>query len=162
MNPKHLLAPTLWAASALAGAAQPPDPGAVFTRYVQAVHAADMPAVRALIAPDVERSDFIGCSPEMDNPTCLAFYIEQTVVKPGARIDIVSVDVRGDVLDARLEVHSPFYRQAGVERVVGNDVLRIVNGQIHAFRFVPDFKDAPTATFFGTLGIGPKAGNPKR
>lgn len=51
------------------------------------------------------------------------------------------------------------YEQAGVERVVGNDVLRIVYGRIHAFRFVPDVKDAPTATFFGTLGIGPKAGN---
>ncbi len=159
MNPKHLLAPTLLAASALAGAAQPPDPGTVFTRYVQAVHSADMQTVRALIAPDVERSDFIGCTPQMDNPGCLAFYIEQTVVKPGARLDIVSIDVQGDVLDARLEVHSPFYRQAGVERIVGNDVLRIVNGQIRAFRFVPDFKDAPTATFFGTLGIGPKAGN---
>ena len=157
MNPKHLLALALLAVPLLA-AAQPTDVRAVFSRYVQAVHAADMPAVRALIAPDVERSDFIGCAPQMDNVSCLALYIEQTVVKPGARIDIVSVEVQGDELSAKLEVRSALYQKAGVERIVGSDVLRIVDGQIRAFRFVPDFKDEPTARFFATLGIGPKAG----
>lgn len=66
------------------GPTSAPSPAEVFDRYVSAVHAADMPAVHALI---------------------------------------------GGVRD----------------------------GRIVAFRFVPDFKDEATATFFGTLGIGPRA-----
>ena len=80
MTHKSLMALPLLAACALARAAAPAEPQAVFDRYVQAVHAADMGAVRALIAPDVERSDYPACTALMDNPTCLALYIDQTVV----------------------------------------------------------------------------------
>lgn len=154
-----MAAPALLAAAALAQAAAPDGPQAVFDRYVQAVHAADMPAVRALIAPDVERSDYVGCTPEMDNPTCLAFYIEQTVVRPRARIRVISLDTRGDELHARLEVRSELYRRAGAERIVGVDALRIADGQIHAFRFIPDFNDEDTASFFASIGIRPQPGS---
>jgi ketosteroid isomerase-like protein len=135
-------------------------PGAVFDRYVAAVHAGDMAAVRALISPDVERSDFVGCRAEMDNPTCLAHYIEATVVKPKARVTERSRSVQGDTIDAVLEVRSPLYTQAGVERILGRDIVRVRDGRIAAFRFVPDFADEPTAVFFGTLGIGPRAARP--
>ena len=154
-----MAAPALLAAAAFAQAAAPDGPQAVFDRYVQAVHAADMPAVRALIAPDVERSDYVGCTPEMDNPTCLAFYIEQTVVRPRARIRVISLDTRGDELHARLDVRSELYRRAGAERIVGVDALRIADGQIHAFRFIPDFNDEDTASFFASIGIRPQPGS---
>lgn len=156
---RPMAAPALLAAAALAQAAAPDGPQAVFDRYVQAVHAADMPAVRALIAPDVERSDYVGCTPEMDNPACLAFYIEQTVVRPRARIRVISLDTRGDELHARLEVRSELYRRAGAERIVGVDALRIADGQIHAFRFIPDFNDEDTASFFASIGIRPQPGS---
>lgn len=133
------------------------SPDTVFDRYVAAVHAGDMATVRALIAPDVERSDFVGCRPEMDNPTCLAHYIEATVVKPQAKLTVVQRRTDGDTVTADLEVRSPLYTQAGAERIVGQDIVRVRNGQIHGFRFVPDFRDEPTAVFFGSLGIGPRA-----
>jgi predicted SnoaL-like aldol condensation-catalyzing enzyme len=160
MKTQHLLASVLLAVAGLANAAQPATPTAVFEQYVQAVHAADMAAVRALIASDVERSDFVGCTPQMDNPACLAFYIEQTVVKPRAQLKVISVQLRGDELHARLEVRSELYRKtAGVERIVGTDVLRITDGKIHAFRFIPDFNDEATASFFASIGIKPPAGS---
>jgi hypothetical protein len=135
-------------------------PAAVFDRYLAAVHAADMPAVRALISPEVERSDFIGCRPEMDNAACLAHYIEATVVKPRARLTELRRGVDGDTVDALVEVRSPLYTQAGLERIVGRDIVRVRDGRIVGFRFVPDFSDEATAAFFGTLGIGPRAMRP--
>ena len=147
MTKKFLMALPLLAACALAHAAAPAEPQAVFDRYVQAVHAADAGAVRALIAPDVERSDY---------PTCLALYIDQTVVQPRARLTVLSVEVRASELTARLEVRSTLYEKAGVERIVGSDVLRIEGGQIRAFRFVPDFTDPATARFFASIGITPR------
>jgi ketosteroid isomerase-like protein len=147
-------------ACAAAGPAPTAPPSEVFDRYVSAVHAGDMQAVRDLISPDVERSDFAGCRPEMDNLTCLAHYIEATVVKPRARITERARSVQGDTVDAVLEVRSPLYTQAGVERILGRDIVRVRNGRIVAFRFVPDFADEPTVTFFGKLGIGPRAAGP--
>ena len=138
-----------------AGATESPD--AVFDRYVAAVHAGDMAAVRALISPDVERSDFGGCRPEMSNPVCLAHYIETTVVQPQARFTVLRRQLDGDTVSAKLEVRSPLYAKAGIERIVGVDVVRVRNDLIHGFRFVPDFSDESTAIFFGTLGIGPRA-----
>lgn len=142
------------------GAMASQTPDAVFDRYVSAVHAADMVAVRALIAPDVERSDFVGCRPEMDNPTCLAHYIEATIVRPRARLTVVNRRLEGETVIADLEVRSLLYTQAGAERIVGQDIVRVRNGLIHGFRFVPNFRDEPTAVFFGTLGIGPRAARP--
>lgn len=150
-----LLGLSIVAASSGAGAAESPD--AVFDRYVAAVHAGDMATVRALIAPDVERSDYVGCRPEMDNPTCLAHYVETTVVQPKARFTVLRRQLDGDTVSARLEVRSPWHSQAGIERIVGTDVVRVRDGLIRGFRFVPDFSDESTAIFFGSLGIGPRA-----
>lgn len=153
---RHSLLGLSFVASASgAGASESPD--AVFDRYVAAVHAGDMATVRALIAPDVERSDFVGCGPEMDNPACLVHYIEATVVKPQAKLTVVQRRTDGDTVTADLQVRSPLYTQAGAERIVGQDIVRVRNGLIHGFRFVPDFRDGPTAVFFGSLGIGPRA-----
>jgi hypothetical protein len=158
----RLLAPMLAAsfvACSTAGPAAAP-PSEVFDRYLSAVHAADMPAVRALISPVVERSDFVGCRPEMDNPACLAHYIETTVVKPGARMTERRRTLEADTVLSDLEVRSPLYLQAGVERILGRDIVRVRDGRIVAFHFVPDFSDEPTAVFFGKLGIGPRAPRP--
>lgn len=158
----HSMLLTLTAAASLAGCAASdpapiPSPAAVFDRYVSAVHAGDMAAVRTLIAVDVERSDFPGCRPEMGNAACLALYIEATVVKPGATITERRRSVDGDTVTADLEVRSPLYARAGAERIVGRDVLRVRDGLIRSFRFIPDFADEPTAVFFGSIGIGPRA-----
>ena len=147
----------LFAVCAATSPAPAPSPAEVFDRYLAAVHAADMAAVRGLISPGVERSDFAGCRPEMDNPACLAHYIETTVLKPRARMTERGRQVQGDTVVSDLEVRSPLYTQAGAERILGRDIVRVRDGRIVGFRFVPDFSDEATATFFGTLGIGPRA-----
>jgi SnoaL-like domain len=152
-----LCAATALTAMAPAAAADA-SPETVFDRYVAAVHAGDMDAVRSLIAPDVERSDFVGCAPAMDNPTCLTHYLRITVVEPKARLTVLRRQSDGDTVSADLEVRSPLCDKAGVQRIVGRDVLRVRGGLISAFRFVPDFGDEQTAVFFATLGIGPRAG----
>ncbi|MEK8080126.1 nuclear transport factor 2 family protein [Pseudomonas sp. XK-1] len=144
------------ATSALAA----PSPTEVFDRYVVAANAGDMTAIRDLIAPDVERSDFVGCSPEMDNPSCLLHYIETTVVAPEGHIRVVRSQVAGEVVTATLELRSTLAKRVGVERILGQDVVRISDGRIKAFHFIPDFADEPTAVFFGSLGIGPRATAP--
>ncbi|HSV46225.1 MAG TPA: nuclear transport factor 2 family protein [Ramlibacter sp.] len=149
------MALSLVAGTSVACAAESPD--AVFDRYVAAVHAGDMATVRALIAPDVERSDYVGCRPEMNNPACLAHYIETTVVLSKAQLTLLGRQLEGDTVSARLEVRSPWHSKAGIDRIVGVDIVRVRNGLIHGFRFVPDFSDESTAIFFGTLGIGPRA-----
>lgn len=47
-----------------------------------------------------------------------------------------------------------------VERIIGRDVVRVENGLIKSLRFMPNFSDEPTAVFFGTVGIGPRAALP--
>lgn len=113
--------------------------------------------MRALISPAVARSDFAGCSPEMGNLACLMHYIETTVVNPQARLTVLHQSVQGPVVDAELEVRSPLYQQAGVERIRGRDVVKVEDGLIVDFHFIPDFRDDATAAFFGKLGIGPRA-----
>jgi hypothetical protein len=134
-----------------------PSPDQVFDRYVAAVHAGDMETVRSLIAPDVERSEFVGCSPAMDNASCLAHYLAVTVVEPKARLTVVRKVLEGDTLSVDVEVRSPLYTKVGVERIVGRDILQVHEGLIRSFRFVPNFEDEPTSIFFGALGIGPRA-----
>ena len=145
---------------AASGASAQPSPAQVLDRYIAAVHAQDMAAVKTLIAPDVQRSDFPGCQPAMDNPACLAHYIQATVVGPKAELKVLRTEVEGEQISALLEVRSALYRRAGADRIMGHDVLRVSDGLIRSFRFVPDFSDASTAMFFGTLGIGPRAPQP--
>lgn len=150
----RLAALTLAAALAAPVAAAPATPDEVFDRYLAAVHAGDMTAVHALISPQVARSDFIGCQAGMDNPTCLAHYIETTIVKPRATVKTLHRSVQGTVVEADLEVRSALYLQAGVERIRGRDVVKVQDGLIVDFHFVPDFGDMATAVFFGKLAIG--------
>jgi hypothetical protein len=43
---------------------------------------------------------------------------------------------------------------------IDTDVVKVGEGKIVFFRFVPDFDDEQTATFFGLIGIGPRADIP--
>ena len=96
----------------------------------------------------------------MDNPTCLLHYIKSTVVDPKSQIQVVRVELSGDVVDASLELRGELTQRAGVERILGRDVVRVEDGLIKAFHFIPDFSDESTAVFFGSLGIGPRASKP--
>jgi hypothetical protein len=151
-------------ASVLLGTGTPalatPSSTEVFNRYIEAANAGDMGTIATLIAPDVERSDFVGCRAEMDNPSCLLHYIKTTVVDPKTNIRVTNIEVAGDVVTATLELRGGLTERAGVERAVGKDVVRITDGRIKAFHFIPDFTDESTAVFFGSLGIGPRAAAP--
>ena len=134
-----------------------PSADVVFKHYVDAIHAQDMRSIRALIAEDVKRSDYIKCTKEMDNLTCLSTYIEDTIVKPGAQISILSSEVQGDQLTASVEIRSPLYQQvAAAERIVGIEKIQVKNGKIYDLHFIPDFKDEATARFFSRIGVKPK------
>jgi hypothetical protein len=145
-----------------AAGAQPASPQQVFDRYVAHVNAGDMTAITALISENVERSDYVRCTAAMSNKACLVAYIDQTVVSVEGRIKTLKSEVRGDTVHALLEVQSKTARGFGLERIVGTDIVRVQGGLITAFRFVPEFADEQTATFFGRLGIGPRAAKPAK
>lgn len=133
------------------------SPEVVFQHYVEAIHAQDMQRIRGLIAKDVQRSDYVKCSAEMDNLTCLTTYIEDTIVKPGAKISILSSEVQGDQLTATVEIRSALYQQvAAAERIVGTEKIQVKNGKIYDLHFIPDFKDEATARFFSRIGVAAK------
>lgn len=127
------------------------SPASFFARYVAAANTGNLAEIRDMISPDVERSDFVGCSPDMDNATCLLHYIQTTIIAPRAHITVLGQTVQGSEVDAQLEVRSALYSQAGSERILGRDVVRVSDGKIVSFRFVPDFSDEPTSRFFSTL-----------
>lgn len=133
------------------------SPAEVFEQYVKAANKGDMATIAGLIAPDVARSDFVGCKAEMDNPTCLLHYIKSTVVDPKSQIQVTRLELSGDVVDASLQLRGELTKRAGVERIIGRDVVRVEGGLIKDFHFIPDFTDESTAVFFGSLGIGPRA-----
>jgi len=153
---RALLATALMCGLAVAAVAQT-APDQVFQQYLVAVKANDKAAVEALIADDVERSDFPACRPEMSNKQCLSLYIDATVLRQAGEITVLRTQVEGDTVRATLELRSALTRRAGVERAVGIDEVRVRQGRIVAFRFVPDFADEPTRRFFASLGIGPGA-----
>ena len=153
----RMLLATLAGFGIAAGAHAQPGPDAVVERYVTAVNGGDMATVRSLIAEEVARSDFVGCTAAMSNKDCLAFYIDTTVVGQHGVIKVMHSEHHGDDVHARLELRTDGTRRAGVERAVGTDVVKVRDGKIVFFRFVPDFADEQTATFFGSLGIGPRA-----
>lgn len=138
-------------------AAAQTSPEQVFQQYLAAVKVHDKTAVEALIADDVERSDFPACRPEMSNKQCLSLYIDATVLSQAGEITVRRTQVEGDTVRATLELRSALTRRAGVERALGTDEVRVRQGRIVAFRFVPDFADEPTRRFFASLGIGPGA-----
>ena len=153
---RALLATALMCGLAVAAVAQT-APDQVFQQYLAAVKANDKAAVEALIADDVERSDFPACRPEMSNKQCLSLYIDATVLRQAGEITVLRTQVEGDTVRATLELRSALTRRTGVERAVGTDEVRVRQGRIVAFRFVPDFADEPTRRFFASLGIGPGA-----
>lgn len=154
---RPLMAALIAGSAAVAGAQTPAGPQQVFERYVAAVNASDMAAVSALISEQVARSDYVRCTPEMDNKACLIAYVKETVVGPQGRIKTLKTEVLGDTVHAQLEVSSKTARDFGLERIKGTDVVQARDGLIVAFHFVPEFADDQTATFFGRLGIGPRA-----
>jgi ketosteroid isomerase-like protein len=132
----------------------------VFDRYVAAAHAADLNAIRTLIADDVVRPDFPACTPAMSNKDCLTLFIDATMVGQHGRLKLLRSEVRGDTVHASVEYRSDLVRKAGVERALGTDIVQVRNGLITAFQFVPDFTDEQTTIFFATRGIVPHTQKP--
>jgi ketosteroid isomerase-like protein len=149
---------TFLAATTPAFPADPPQH--VFDRYVAATDAADLSAVRALIADDVARPDFPACTPAMSNKDCLTLFVEATMVGQHGHLKLLRSEVRGDTVHASVEYRSDLVRKAGVERALGTDIMQVRNGLITAFQFVPDFTDEQTTTFFATRGVVPPARKP--
>ena len=133
----------------LAASAQATDAAALFARYVQVVNAGDKAGLRALIAEDVERSPYRGCTAAMSNRDCLVAYIANTVLDRHGHIKPTeSFGVDGDTIYAGLELRSDNIRAAGVERAFGIDKIRFKNNQIMSLAFLPNLQDAQTKAYF--------------
>jgi ketosteroid isomerase-like protein len=129
---------------------------AVFAKYVKAVNAHDIEALRALIADDVTSPRYRGCVAAMSNRDCLAFYVDTTVMKQHGNIVATdSFGVDGDTMYAGLILTSDTIRNAGVDRAQGMDKITVKNGKITALQFLPNMGDAQTKKWYDIIRTVP-------
>lgn len=136
--------------AANAGAAD--EYAALFAQYVRVVNAGDVAGLRAMIADDVERSDYRACTAAISNKDCLMLYIETTVIRQHGHIEATeSFGIDGGTIYGGLILKSDTIRAAGSERAHGIDMIKVRDGKIAGLKFLPNLQDPQTRKFFDRI-----------
>jgi len=123
------------------------DSEAVLRQFVEAINAGDSEAVVALFTGDAVWERGGRCPPgACVGPVAIRREVEMDV-RDSHRIDVLSLETRGEQSSARIELRTAATRARGVERLVR--VLTIVarDDKISALKFEDDLNDAVTAAF---------------
>ena len=129
-------------------AAAAENPAAAFRAYSDAVNAGDIDALKPLLSPAMSRPPLARCPPAQSGHDCMIGYITETVIQRHGRLATLAVAVTGDTAFATVELRNDMTRTAGIDRIRGTDRVRVKDGLIVAFAFLPDPHDSQTATFF--------------
>ena len=123
------------------------DSEGVLRQFVEAVNAGNPDAVVALFTSEAtwERG---GRCPAGTCAGHAAIRREVEMdVRDGHRIDVLSLETKGDQSTARLELRTAATRARGVERLIRLLTITVRDDKITALRFEDDLSDAVTAAF---------------
>lgn len=136
------------------GAATAPDD--VFREFVEAINAGDRDAAEALLAADATWERGGQCPPgQCMGLERLGQEIERDIANHH-EMKIVSAEVSGDTVTARVELRTDMTRAAGVERIIHIFTATVEDGKIVALRVEIDRSDPETAQFTRQGRQGPQ------
>lgn len=125
---------------------------AVYHAYERALNAGDIKGMMAVIADDAAFNNPGRCKP---NPCrgapVLEAFIKETVIDVRGRLKTVSVTSKPGEVDARVEFTSEKVRASGIDRILGNERWKIVNGKIALFEFAIERADAQSMAYISSL-----------
>jgi hypothetical protein len=130
----------------------------VFVDLVAALNRGDAAAAQSLLREDATWERGGQCGPGQCSGLVRVRQELDRDVAAHHRLDVVSSEVAGNTLNARVELQTDQTRAAGVTRVVQLFEVGIMGGKISSVRVVNDLSDPGTAVFTGQRGGG--GGNP--
>lgn len=131
------------------------DPRSVFETYVRSVNEGDLEAVVDLFADGVSLPAAVqGMYPDEVGRAVVRRYIGEMVIAPNGRLHVERIGVSpdgwvfGDVM-----LTNDIISAMGHDGIRGIDRLRVIDGQIVDFGFMPDILDPSTLSFYAALGM---------
>lgn len=138
-------------------------PVEVFEAYVSGVNSGDIDAVMELFDDDVTAAEMtraIWGKPGDSMKDVLRNYIDSAVIQSDGAIKVLGVVTADAWAYGVIELRSQFVSSLGIERIRGIDELRVRNGLITAFQFIPSVNDEQTMVFSRAAGGGDIPGPP--
>lgn len=145
-----LLAPVLALLAFLTGAvgaSAQDDPASVLQRFQDARNLGDVDGAMALVAPDLSYSGGPACPPASPciGTAALRRDVQLFIADQVYSSSIVSPDVSGTTVHARLASQSPSRSAIGLERTLSDLTAEVRDGQISSWRSGDDATDPQTA-----------------
>ncbi len=123
------------------------DPLSAARRYVEAVNSGDVTAIVALFTDDATVAHGRICTPPcVGDLGAVRRQYEQDVAS-AIKLTIVDSQVSGNTVSIRIELRGIPMRAAGVDRIVGTDVIEVRGDKIASLRYTSDVTDPQTAKF---------------
>src|SRR2546425_2767552 len=146
MNRSFLFA-VLLSCGAVASALAQGDPLSAARRYVDAVNRGDVTEIVALFTDDATVAHGRVCTPPcVGDLAAVRRQYEQDVAN-AVKLTIIDSQVSGNTVSIRIELRGIPMRAAGVERIVGTDVIEVRGDKIASLRYTSDVNDSQTAKF---------------
>src|SRR5256712_11336234 len=137
MNRSFLFA-VLLSCGAVASALAQGDPLSAARRYVDAVNRGDVKEIVALFTDDATVAHGRICTPPcVGDLGAVRRQYEQDVAS-AVKLTIVDSQVSGNTVSIRIELRGIPMRAAGVERIVGTDIIEVRRDKIASLRYMPD------------------------
>ncbi len=133
----------------------------IFRQFVEAINQGDVAAALALFTDDATWERGGRCPPnECVGIAAVQGEIEKDVTD-NHRIDIVSIEVSGNTVTARVELRTDGTRARSVERIIQIFTVEVTGDKISSLQAAPDLTDPVTADFAKGGPQGPpKTGGP--
>lgn len=131
------------------------DPKSIMEAYAYYINAGDLESVIALFddsvaVPELVRQLF----PAATGKDVMRRYIGESVISQNGKLELLRTAVSDDGWAyGDLTLSSDMVRQFGQERIYGIDQLRVRDGKVVDFKFLPNILDLQTRAYYVNMGI---------